>query len=131
MQAGGPPLLYVALCGQELFWPELTRLPWQPCESGGHTPVPKGHRWGPGGQLGSSQLPSWCLLEQGLEPRLSPEACAPFPTAHGGLATALVPVDLEWGPVITPRGRAGRPQGGRGGRKLSSSEASTRSRKLL
>lgn len=80
-----------------------------------------------GGQFGSSELSSRCLLEQGREPRLNPEACAPFPTARGAPTTALVLTDLEWGPVITPRGRAGRPQGGRGGRTLSSSEASTRS----
>ena len=50
----GPLLLYVGTVRQELFWPELTRFPWQPCELGGHTPVPRGHRWGLRGQFGSS-----------------------------------------------------------------------------
>ena len=75
------------------------------------------------GQFGSSELASRCLLEQGLERRLNPKACAPFATPRGGLTTALVLTDCTWGPVVMPRGR--------GSRKLSSSEASTRSRKLL
>ena len=111
----GPLLLYVGTVRQEPFRPELTQFPWQPCELGGHTPVPRGHRWGPGRSVWLLRITQPVLAGTGTQHRLNPEACALFATPCSGLTTALVLTDCAWGPVITPWGR--------GGRKVSSSEA--------